>query len=72
MAVVAETQHLMRNMIFFYVSVIIECIDRNWFKYWVLLLLFFTAGLVLSLKYRFHGNNITDKKLQNAFVNINI
>ena len=57
----------------FYVLVIIECIDRNWFKYWALVnVTFFSAGPVLSLKCRFHGNNITDKKLQKAFVNINI
>ena len=61
MAVVAEMQDLqmyklqnvsskylvMRNMILFYVLVIIECIDRNWFKYWVLVnVTFFSEGLV--------------------------
>ena len=57
----------------FYVLVIIECVDRNWLKYWVLVnVTFFSAGLVLSLKCPFHGNYITDKKLQKAFVNINI
>ena len=39
----------------FYVLVIIECIDRNWIKYWVLVnVTFFSAGLVLSLKCRLH------------------
>ena len=86
MVVVAETQVLrmyksqMSLQLFsnekhdsFYVLVIIEWIDRNCFKYWVLVnVTFFSAGLVLSLKCRFHGNYITDNKLQKAFVNINI
>ena len=59
---------VMRNMILFYVLVLIECIDRNWFKYWVLVnVTFFSAGLVLSLKCRFHGNYITDKKAAKGF-----
>ena len=40
-----------------YVLVLIECKDRNWLTYWVLVnVTFFSAGLVLSLKCRFHGN----------------